>query len=165
MENEMNCKNLEEKILEVLDGEELLPAISSHVNECPSCSKFYKYILSLKEGLNKIEQLEPSLDFDAKIIEKLKAQPSYWKILTFISPLVIFISFVFSSIVAKKYFVEIIISLGKIWKIAETLSGSLLHGYSTVAVLCFVSLVFFVIASGVFDVFLLSKLIKNGGVS
>ncbi len=159
----MDCKYYEEKILEVLDTKELSSTILSHINKCPSCLKFYKYIVTLQEDLNRIERLELSPDFDIKVIEKLKAQNPYWKILTFVSSFVIFISFIVASLIVKKYFAEIAVFCGKILKVWEVLSGTFSYGFYTVVVLCFLSMIFFVIASGILDVFLLSKLIKNGG--
>ena len=159
----MNCKDYKEKILEVLDKKEVSPKILSHINKCKACFKFYKYVLTLKEDLKGIEILEPSSDFNTRIIEKLKAQPSYWKVLTFISSFAIFSLFLFVPLIVKRYFVQIAVFCGKILKVFEILSKTFSHGFYTIVILLFLSGFFFVITFSVLDIVLLSKLIKNGG--
>lgn len=159
----MNCENYEKEILEVLDKKELSKEILSHVNKCQSCSNFYGYIAIFKKDLKEIEKLEPSPDFDMRVIEKLKVQPAYWKILTFVSSFVVFISFLFVSLIVKRYFAQIAVFCGKTLKVFEVLSGVFSYSFYTVAILFFLGIAFFVIVSSVLDIFLLSKLIKNGG--
>jgi hypothetical protein len=165
MENKMDCKDYEEKILEGLDKKELPPKILSHINKCKNCFKFYKYIVTLKEGLNGIEILEPSPDFDIRLIEKLKKEPHYLKTLAFVNSFAVFVSFLFVSLIVKRYFAQIAVFFGKILKVFDVLSGTFWDSFYTIATLLFLGVIFFVIASGVFDFVLLSKLIKNGGRS
>jgi hypothetical protein len=162
MENKMDCENYEEKILEVLDGEKFSQEILYHIDKCQSCSDFYGYITALKKDLGQMEKLEPSADFNAKVIEKLKQEPAYFRVLAFINCFAIFISLLSVFFIVKRYFTDIAVFCVKTLKVAEILSEALPHGFYTFAILSFLSVMFLVIFSGAFDIFLLSKLIKNG---
>lgn len=158
----MDCKNFEEKILEVLNGEELPQEILSHIDGCKSCSGFYGYITALGKDLGQIAKLEPSADFNARIIEKLKREPTYFRVLAFANSFAIFISLFSIAFIARRYFTEITVFFGKTLKILSVISESFPQGFYTFAVLSFLSVMFLVIFSGAFDIFLISKLIKNG---
>lgn len=158
----MICKNYEKQISGILDGEKLPHQILSHINNCQFCSNFYRDTIDLQRGFSEIEKLEPSPDFDAKLLEKLKAQPSYYKILTFISSFFLFISFLFTSLVVGRYSTQITVFCAKILKIWEVLSGLFSYKFYISGILLFLSATFIVIAFSLFDIVLLSKLIKNG---
>lgn len=159
----MDCGNFEEKILEVLNGEELPREVLSHINECKTCSDFYSYITSLGRELTQIEKLEPSRDFNAKVIEKLKREPVCFRAMAFINSLAVFASLFFVSFIVKRYFTEILVFSGKILKITEIFSEIFPYGFYAFALMSFLGVMLLIIFSGAFDVFLLSKLIKNGG--
>ncbi|MCK4904757.1 zf-HC2 domain-containing protein [bacterium] len=159
----MICKDYEKQISGILDGEKLPRQILSHIDECKSCLNFYRDTIDLQRGFSEIEKLEPSLDFDAKILEKLKMRPSYYKILILISPFIIFISFLLTSLVVGRYSTQITVFCAKILKIWEVLSGLFSYKFYISGILLFLSAAFIVITFSVFDIVLLSKLIKNGG--
>lgn len=161
----MDCKDYEEKILEGLDKKELSEESLSHINKCQSCLKFYKHVTTLKEDLSRIEILEPSADFDIRLIEKLKKEPRCLKTLAFVNSFAVFVSFLIVSLIVKRDFAQIAVFCGKILKVFDILSGTFLDSFYTVAALSFLGVLLFVVASGVFDFVLLSKLIKNGGRS
>jgi len=159
----MDCKNKEKQIWEVLDSGKLSEQLLSHINECQNCANLYKHITSLQKEFAEIERLQPSADFDERIIEKLTKKPAYFKIFALINSFAVFVSFFIVYSIVKTNFARIVIVFSKVLKSCAVLHEIFSYGFYAIATLSCFSVVFLIIAYGALDIFLLSKLIKNGG--
>jgi len=159
----MDCKNNEKRIWEALDKGKLPEKLLSHIKECKKCADFYGDITRLQRQLTEIERLEPSAGFDERIIGKLAGKPAYLRIFALINSFAVFASFFIVYSIVKTNFARIVIVFSKILKSCAVLHEVFSYGFYALAALSCMGAAFLIIAYGALDIFLLSKLIKNGG--
>ncbi|MEO0275744.1 MAG: hypothetical protein ABIM60_03055 [candidate division WOR-3 bacterium] len=119
----MNCEVIEQKIIELLEGEKLPEEILIHIEKCHSCRDFYNYIVELKNEINKIEKFEPSLNFEEKIIYLILKEPIYLKVFAISLSLFIFLVALFLLYSFKKFLPSFIIFLSKIISLFKIFSS------------------------------------------
>ncbi len=112
----MKCEIIEEKIIQILEGENLSKETFIHIEKCSSCKNFYNYITLLKNEIIKIEKFEPSFDFEERLISLILKESNCLKISAFLLSSFIFLSILFLLYSFKKIimFVSKMASLFKI---------------------------------------------------
>lgn len=110
----MKCERIEEKLIEILEGEKPDKEVLEHVKRCKSCKEFYNYIIELKEEIKNIEKFKPGEEFEERIISSFLKEPLYPKVFTLMVSSVLFLLIIFAPYLFKFIFLKGIIFFLKI---------------------------------------------------
>lgn len=72
----MDCKQVREHMLEMADAKALAPALTAHVDTCPSCAEELASLRATMSALDAWPAPEPSPYFDARLRARLRDVPA-----------------------------------------------------------------------------------------